>query len=63
MLRGNAEISSHYCMKLHEECQIAWDQREVEMERQLDYYEKHQDEILSNAEKVNHCLTDKKIKH
>lgn len=47
-------------MKLHEECQLAWDQREVEMERQLDYYEKHQDEILSNAEKVNHCLTDNK---
>ncbi|XP_013129234.1 centrosomal protein of 290 kDa isoform X1 [Oreochromis niloticus] len=38
---------------LHEECQLAWDQREVEMERQLDYYEKHQDEILSNAEKLD----------
>ncbi|XP_063335189.1 centrosomal protein of 290 kDa isoform X9 [Pelmatolapia mariae] len=38
---------------LHEECQLAWDQREVEMERQLDYYEKHQDEMLSNAEKLD----------
>lgn len=36
---------------LQDERQLAWDQREVELERQLDQYEKHQDEILSNAEK------------
>ncbi|XP_026168307.1 centrosomal protein of 290 kDa isoform X2 [Mastacembelus armatus] len=36
---------------LLEERQLAWDQREVELERQLDQYEKHQNEILSGAEK------------
>ncbi|XP_044048406.1 centrosomal protein of 290 kDa isoform X10 [Siniperca chuatsi] len=36
---------------LQEERQLAWDQREVELERQLDQYEKHQNEILSSAEK------------
>ncbi|XP_049928433.1 centrosomal protein of 290 kDa isoform X1 [Epinephelus moara] len=34
-----------------EERQLAYDQREVELERQLDQYEKHQSEILSSAEK------------
>ncbi|XP_045893329.1 centrosomal protein of 290 kDa isoform X2 [Micropterus dolomieu] len=37
--------------RLQEERQLAWDQREVELERQLDQYEKHQNEILSSAEK------------
>uniref|UniRef100_A0A3Q1BJF5 Centrosomal protein of 290kDa coiled-coil region domain-containing protein n=1 Tax=Amphiprion ocellaris TaxID=80972 RepID=A0A3Q1BJF5_AMPOC len=32
---------------LQEERQLAWDQREVELERQLDHYEKHQNEILN----------------
>lgn len=36
---------------LHEERQLVWDQREVELERQLDRLEKHQDEVVSNAEK------------
>ncbi|XP_070829211.1 centrosomal protein of 290 kDa isoform X6 [Chaetodon trifascialis] len=36
---------------LQDERQLAWDQREVELERQLDQYEKHQDEILTSAEK------------
>uniref|UniRef100_A0AAQ5X7V3 Centrosomal protein of 290kDa coiled-coil region domain-containing protein n=1 Tax=Amphiprion ocellaris TaxID=80972 RepID=A0AAQ5X7V3_AMPOC len=36
---------------LQEERQLAWDQREVELERQLDHYEKHQNEILNGAEK------------
>uniref|UniRef100_A0A087YBW2 Centrosomal protein 290 n=1 Tax=Poecilia formosa TaxID=48698 RepID=A0A087YBW2_POEFO len=36
----------------HEERQLAWDQREVELERQLDRYEKQHTEILNNAEKV-----------
>uniref|UniRef100_A0A4W6BXZ7 Centrosomal protein 290 n=1 Tax=Lates calcarifer TaxID=8187 RepID=A0A4W6BXZ7_LATCA len=36
---------------LQEERQLAWDQREVELERQLDQYEKHQTEVLSSAEK------------
>ncbi|XP_061576889.1 centrosomal protein of 290 kDa isoform X2 [Cololabis saira] len=37
---------------LQEERQLAWDQREVELERQLDRYEKHQKEVLNNAEKL-----------
>ncbi|XP_029009885.1 centrosomal protein of 290 kDa isoform X2 [Betta splendens] len=37
---------------LQEERQLAWDQREVELERQLEEYEKHQDEVLSGAEKL-----------
>ncbi|KAF1386439.1 hypothetical protein PFLUV_G00094850 [Perca fluviatilis] len=36
---------------LQEERQLAYDQREVELERQLDQYEKHQNEIISSAEK------------
>ncbi|XP_069574738.1 centrosomal protein of 290 kDa isoform X2 [Brachyistius frenatus] len=36
---------------LQEERQLVWDQREVELERQLDQYEKHQSEILSSAHK------------
>jgi len=43
--------------KLQEEHQLTWDQREVELERQLDHYEKHQNAILSGgAEKVKHCF-------
>ncbi|CAJ1056113.1 centrosomal protein of 290 kDa isoform X1 [Xyrichtys novacula] len=38
---------------LQDERQLAWDQREVELERQLDQYEKHQNEILSSAEKFD----------
>ncbi|XP_019370375.1 PREDICTED: centrosomal protein of 290 kDa isoform X4 [Gavialis gangeticus] len=38
--------------KFHEERQMAWDQREVELERQLDIYERQQSEILSTARKV-----------
>ncbi|XP_023204567.1 centrosomal protein of 290 kDa isoform X2 [Xiphophorus maculatus] len=37
---------------LQEERQLAWDQREVELERQLDRYEKQHTEILNSAEKV-----------
>ncbi|XP_034031338.1 centrosomal protein of 290 kDa [Thalassophryne amazonica] len=37
---------------LQEERQLAWDQREVELERQLDHYEKHQYDILSRASKL-----------
>ncbi|XP_043979926.1 centrosomal protein of 290 kDa isoform X2 [Gambusia affinis] len=37
---------------LQEERQLAWDQREVELERQLDRYEKQHTEILNRAEKV-----------
>ncbi|XP_069085718.1 centrosomal protein of 290 kDa [Pleurodeles waltl] len=37
--------------KFHEERQMAWDQREVEMERQLDMYEHQQNEVLSTARK------------
>uniref|UniRef100_A0A8D0GVR5 Centrosomal protein of 290kDa coiled-coil region domain-containing protein n=1 Tax=Sphenodon punctatus TaxID=8508 RepID=A0A8D0GVR5_SPHPU len=37
--------------KFHEERQMAWDQREVELERQLDIYDRQQNEILSTAQK------------
>ncbi|XP_028304273.1 centrosomal protein of 290 kDa isoform X2 [Gouania willdenowi] len=37
---------------LQDERQLVWDQREVELERQLDNYEKQQQEILSSADKV-----------
>ncbi|XP_059401831.1 centrosomal protein of 290 kDa isoform X2 [Carassius carassius] len=36
---------------LLEECQLIWDQREVQLERQLDTYEKQQNEVLSTAQK------------
>uniref|UniRef100_A0A672JEP7 Centrosomal protein 290 n=1 Tax=Salarias fasciatus TaxID=181472 RepID=A0A672JEP7_SALFA len=38
---------------LQEERQLVWDQREVELERQLDHYEKQQDEILSGSDKLD----------
>ncbi|XP_068458715.1 centrosomal protein of 290 kDa [Clinocottus analis] len=38
---------------LLEERQLAFDQREVELERQLDHHEKHQNEILSGSEKYD----------
>ncbi|NXB78260.1 CE290 protein, partial [Donacobius atricapilla] len=38
--------------KLHEERQMAWDQREVELQRQLDQYDHQQTEILSTALKL-----------
>ncbi|XP_030069982.1 centrosomal protein of 290 kDa [Microcaecilia unicolor] len=37
--------------KFHEERQMTWDQREVELERQLDMYEHQQQEVLSTAQK------------
>ncbi|XP_071621872.1 centrosomal protein of 290 kDa isoform X4 [Heliangelus exortis] len=38
--------------KFHEERQIAWDQREVELQRQLDLYDRQQNEKLSTAPKL-----------
>ncbi|XP_009867548.1 PREDICTED: centrosomal protein of 290 kDa, partial [Apaloderma vittatum] len=38
--------------KFHEERQMAWDQREVELQRQLDLYDHQQNEILSTARKL-----------
>ncbi|NWX66773.1 CE290 protein, partial [Promerops cafer] len=38
--------------KFHEERQMAWDQREVELQRQLDQYDNQQTEILSTALKL-----------
>ncbi|NXH37365.1 CE290 protein, partial [Myiagra hebetior] len=38
--------------KFHEGRQMAWDQREVEMQRQLDQYDHQQTEILSTALKL-----------
>ncbi|XP_050771508.1 centrosomal protein of 290 kDa [Gymnogyps californianus] len=38
--------------KFHEERQMAWDQREVELQRQLDLYDHRQNEILSTALKL-----------
>ncbi|XP_068951217.1 centrosomal protein of 290 kDa isoform X1 [Petaurus breviceps papuanus] len=37
--------------KFHEEQQMSWDQREVELERQLDIFDSQQNEILSAARK------------
>ncbi|XP_069908780.1 centrosomal protein of 290 kDa isoform X4 [Oryctolagus cuniculus] len=37
--------------KFHEERQMAWDQREVELERQLDIFDHQQNEILNAAQK------------
>ncbi|XP_063111339.1 centrosomal protein of 290 kDa isoform X2 [Cavia porcellus] len=37
--------------KFHEERQMAWDQREVELERQLDIFDHQQNEIISAAQK------------
>uniref|UniRef100_A0ABM5GFH0 Centrosomal protein of 290 kDa n=1 Tax=Pogona vitticeps TaxID=103695 RepID=A0ABM5GFH0_9SAUR len=39
--------------KFHEERQMAWDQREVELERQLDLYERQQKDLLSTAQKFD----------
>ncbi|KAG7455777.1 hypothetical protein MATL_G00244550 [Megalops atlanticus] len=36
---------------LYEERQLSWDQREVELERQLDLFEKQQNEIMGTARK------------
>lgn len=52
--------SSSFCVCLtqtvffqfHEERQMAWDQREVELERQLDIFDRQQNEILKEAQKV-----------
>ncbi|NXL75491.1 CE290 protein, partial [Leptocoma aspasia] len=38
--------------KFHEERQMSWDQREVELQRQLDQYDHQQTEILSTALKL-----------
>ncbi|XP_010085715.1 PREDICTED: centrosomal protein of 290 kDa, partial [Pterocles gutturalis] len=38
--------------KFHQERQMAWDQREVELQRQLDLYDHQQNEILSGARKL-----------
>ncbi|XP_075006769.1 centrosomal protein of 290 kDa isoform X4 [Calonectris borealis] len=38
--------------KFYEERQMAWDQREVELQRQLDLYDHQQNEILSTALKL-----------
>lgn len=35
-----------------DEQQLFWDQREVELERQLDQYEKHQSDVISRTGKV-----------
>ncbi|XP_063768066.1 centrosomal protein of 290 kDa isoform X3 [Eleginops maclovinus] len=40
--------------RLQEEHQLSHDQREVELERQLEQYEKHQSEILSSTEKYEY---------
>lgn len=38
--------------QFHEEREMAWDQREVELERQLDIFDHQQNEILHAAQKV-----------
>ncbi|XP_053487466.1 centrosomal protein of 290 kDa isoform X3 [Ictalurus furcatus] len=42
--------------KLLEEQQLSWDQREVELERQLDIYEKQQNQIIGSAQKFEECM-------
>ncbi|NXC93347.1 CE290 protein, partial [Certhia familiaris] len=44
--------------KFHEERQMAWDQREVELQHQLDQYDHQQTEILSTALKVHELKVD-----
>uniref|UniRef100_A0A8C5SU49 Centrosomal protein 290 n=1 Tax=Laticauda laticaudata TaxID=8630 RepID=A0A8C5SU49_LATLA len=39
--------------QFHEEQQMAWDKREVELERQLDIYDSQKQNILSTAQKFN----------
>ncbi|ETE69450.1 Centrosomal protein, partial [Ophiophagus hannah] len=39
--------------QFHEERQMAWDKREVELERQLDIYDSQKQNILSTAQKFN----------
>ncbi|XP_058045528.1 centrosomal protein of 290 kDa isoform X2 [Ahaetulla prasina] len=39
--------------QFHEERQMAWDKREVELERQLDIYDSQKQDILSTAQKFN----------
>ncbi|XP_053112332.1 centrosomal protein of 290 kDa isoform X6 [Hemicordylus capensis] len=39
--------------QFHEERQMAWDQREVELERQLDIYDRQQKDILRTAQKFD----------
>ncbi|XP_075065477.1 centrosomal protein of 290 kDa [Mixophyes fleayi] len=48
---GNLEEELVSQGKFHEERQMSWDQREVELERQLDMYEQQQNEVLSTARK------------
>ncbi|XP_013873072.1 centrosomal protein of 290 kDa [Austrofundulus limnaeus] len=40
---------------LQEERQLTWDQQQVELEGQLDDFEKQQNEVLSSAEKFDEC--------
>ncbi|XP_048357510.1 centrosomal protein of 290 kDa [Sphaerodactylus townsendi] len=42
--------------KFHEERQMAWDQREVELERQLNIYDRRQNDILSTALKFDEAM-------
>uniref|UniRef100_A0A8C3QVZ1 Centrosomal protein 290 n=1 Tax=Cyanoderma ruficeps TaxID=181631 RepID=A0A8C3QVZ1_9PASS len=49
---SNLEEENVQQNKFHEERQMAWDQREVELQRQLDQYDHQQTEILSTALKL-----------
>uniref|UniRef100_A0A803VX54 Centrosomal protein 290 n=1 Tax=Ficedula albicollis TaxID=59894 RepID=A0A803VX54_FICAL len=49
---SNLEEEIVHQNKSHEERQMAWDQREVELQRQLDQYDHQQTEILSTALKL-----------
>ncbi|XP_072407908.1 centrosomal protein of 290 kDa isoform X2 [Chiloscyllium punctatum] len=48
---NNLEEETVQQNKLHEERQIAWDRRELELQHQLDMYEHQHNEILSAAQK------------
>lgn len=39
-------------LQIREEQQLSWEERELELERRLDLYEKRQNEIVETAQKV-----------
>nr|XP_056702499.1 centrosomal protein of 290 kDa [Euleptes europaea] len=53
---NNLEEETVQQSKFHEERQMAWDQREVELERQLDIHDRRQNDILSTAQKFDEAM-------
>ncbi|XP_048112318.1 centrosomal protein of 290 kDa [Alosa alosa] len=44
--------------KIHEEHQLLWEEREVELERQLEHYEKQQNQVDNATQKISGVLPD-----